>query len=214
MAEDPALREQTVQYSIGQLALAEEIGANCCVNISGSRGTVWDGYHPANYSTETFELVVEQSRRIIDAVKPEHTVYSLEPMPWMVPDGPDSYLKLIRAIDRKAFGVHMDFTNMINSLDRYLHSAELIEECFEKLGSMIRSVHIKDCLLVDTVLPFSVQEVPVGKGSIDLKRVLQLVEGLGEDTTAYTEHLDSHEMYVYSTKYLRELSAACGVKIK
>ena len=32
-----------------------------------------------------------------------------------MPDGPDPYVKLVRAVDRKAFGVHMDVCNVINS---------------------------------------------------------------------------------------------------
>ena len=29
-------------------------------------------------------------------MKPQNTCYSLEPMPWMVPDSPDAYLTLIK----------------------------------------------------------------------------------------------------------------------
>lgn len=214
MCADEKQREETLMYSVRQLELAEEVGAGCCVNVSGSRGPCWDGFHPDNYSRETFDLIVEQSRRIIDAVKPVRTAYTLEPMPWMLPDGPDSCLELMKAVDRPVFAVHLDFTNMINSLERYMHADRLIDECFDKLGPYIRSVHIKDCVLSDEILPFSISEVPVGKGIMDLARVLRRCEELGEDTTVYTEHLMKHEDYVYSTAYLRELGRACGVGIK
>jgi hypothetical protein len=36
----------------------------------------------------------------IDAVKPRRTFYTLEAMPWIFSDTPDSYLELMRAIDR------------------------------------------------------------------------------------------------------------------
>ena len=53
-------------------------------------------------------------------------------MPWMIPDSPDIYLKLIEIL-RKAFGVHLDFINMITSPLAFLKSDEFIEECFTKL---------------------------------------------------------------------------------
>lgn len=213
MAKDPAEQEAVMQYSIRQLELAEKIGANCCVNISGSTVPNWDGYGPENYSRETYEKIIEQSRRIIDAVKPQKTCYSLEPMPWMVPDSPDSYLQLMKDIDRKGFGVHLDYCNMINGMDRYHRSTAFIEECFEKLAPYICSVHMKDVILEDTLLPLVIEERPVGQGAIDLGRVLQLCEKLGKDTTVFVEHLASHEEYAESIRYLRKIAPENGVTI-
>ncbi len=55
------------------LDLADRIGACCCVNIAGSRGTQWDGPHPDNFTTETFDMIVETVRDIIDSVEPKRT---------------------------------------------------------------------------------------------------------------------------------------------
>jgi hypothetical protein len=79
-------RKRAIELCQRKLALADAIGARCCVNISGSRGALWDGPHPHNYSTETFEMIVETTRSILDAVRPTRTFYTLEPMPWMLPD--------------------------------------------------------------------------------------------------------------------------------
>ena len=214
MDRDPEKQKEYLEYSVRQLELAEYVGARCCVNISGSRSDVWDGFHPDNYTKETREFVIARTRAIIDAVRPQRTCYCLEPMPWMTPDSPDDYLDLIRETGRNAFRVHLDFTNMINSLQRYLHSGNLICECFEKLGPLICSIHVKDCLLDNTALPFSVLEVPVGKGSLDLKKVLHLAEGLDRDIPLFTEHLGNHEDYVYSTNYLRALAQKENITIK
>ena len=40
---DPDQRENAIRYAIGQLELAERIGARCCVNILGARGPSWEG---------------------------------------------------------------------------------------------------------------------------------------------------------------------------
>ena len=38
-------------------------------------------------------------QKIIDEASPSHTRYSLEPMPWMLPDSASSSLDLVQAID-------------------------------------------------------------------------------------------------------------------
>ncbi len=67
-------------------------------------------------------------------------------MPWSLPDGPDSYVKLIHAVDRKAFGVHLDVCNVINTPDRFYRNSEVISECFQKLRPWIFLVTRKTSL--------------------------------------------------------------------
>lgn len=214
MAADHEERKAHLDFSVGQLALAEEVGARCCVNISGAAGEVWDGCYPGNYSEETRNTVIEQTRYIIDAVKPRHTSYSLEPMPWMLPDSPDDYLSLIREVDRKEFGVHLDFCNMISSPARYLKAEAFIRECFEKLSPYIRSIHIKDCAVDQHALPFSVLEKRVGEGTLPLYLVLKLANELDSDMPLFTEHLERHEDYAYSAGYLQALARDHGLRFK
>ena len=144
---DDAEREAALERCRTQLALADRVGANCCVNISGSRGPKWDGPHPDNLIDDTFDLIVESVRSIIDDVKPTRAFYTLETMPWAYPDGPDSYLRLIKAIDRVQFAVHLDPVNIINSPERYFRSGDLICDCFAKLGAYMKSCHAKDISL-------------------------------------------------------------------
>ena len=81
---DPARAAEAMDYAMGQLALADEAGIPCCVNIAGAA------------SEETYARIVESIRAILDKVKPKQAFYCLEPMPWMVPDSPDAYLTLIK----------------------------------------------------------------------------------------------------------------------
>ncbi|MBQ3080281.1 MAG: sugar phosphate isomerase/epimerase, partial [Clostridia bacterium] len=99
-SSDEDVRKNAYDWSVRQLALAEEVGANCCVNISGAFGSVWDGYYCENLTEKAYEKVVSLAQRIIDEVKPVKTSFTLEPMPWMYPDSPETYLKLIKDIDR------------------------------------------------------------------------------------------------------------------
>ena len=202
---DRAEGEKHTEYAIRQLELAEEVGANCCVNIAGSWGSVWDGYHADQGTKVFYDAVVENTRRIIDAVKPQKTCFSLEPMPWMTPESPEEYLRLIGDVDREGFRVHLDFANMINGLDRYRASDAFIRRCFELLGPYIRSIHAKDLLIDDQILPICIKEVPPGEGSIDLKLALQLAMALPGDIPVFVEHLDSHEAYLKASAYMHAL---------
>ena len=112
LSEIPEQRQAALEKCKGQLRLAEELGARCCVNIAGAfRGARWDGFHRANYTQEAFEATVRLIQEIIDSVKPQKTYYCMEAMQWMIPDTPQQYLDLLRAVDREAFAVHIDITN-------------------------------------------------------------------------------------------------------
>ena len=214
MSIDPKERETNLDWNIRQLELAETVGANCCVNISGSFAEYWDGYHPDLDTKETWDLVVSNTQRIIDAVKPTHTAYSLEPMPWMVPESPEQYLQLMKDVDRPAFKVHLDYCNMLNSIERYRHASEFITHCFELLGPHIVSIHAKDALIVQGGLPIVINEVIPGAGSLDLSLVTKLAHGLGDDIPVFVEHLDTHEQYMQAANVMREAAKKAGVPVK
>lgn len=64
---DPAKRSANVQANCDALALAEEVGARCCVNIAGSfHPSNWAGPHTNNLATEAFALTVQNVRQIVE----------------------------------------------------------------------------------------------------------------------------------------------------
>ena len=69
-------------------------------------------------------------------------------MPWTLPDSADSYLELLRAIDRPRVRASTSTpSTSINSPAKFYDNAGLLRECFAKLGPHIRSVHAKDIVL-------------------------------------------------------------------
>lgn len=199
-----------IRFAEEQLAFADEIGACCCVNIAGAAGQVWDGYYPENYADETYARIVDVTREIIDAAKPERTFFTLEPMYWMHPDSPDDYLKLIKDIDRPAFGVHLDYANMITGIPRYHNCEAFLEECFCKLGPYIRSIHAKDVILKPQP-PVCIQEVMPGTGRIDFGQVFRLADRLNEEIPVFTEHLPDIEAYGKAIAYMQEVQRREGI---
>ncbi|NLX69956.1 MAG: sugar phosphate isomerase/epimerase [Clostridiales bacterium] len=213
VSKDEEERKKALEYCKKQLDLADRIGARCCVNIAGSRGEIWDGFYRDNYSEDTYALIVDSVREIIDDVKPKNTFYTLEPMPWMYPDSPDSYLRLIKDIDRKEFGVHLDFVNMINSPQKYLFNDKFIKECFDKLGPYIKSIHAKDVIMENRFTTI-IREVAPGKGTIDYAVFLRLVEDLDPDMPVLIEHLDTQEEYIEAFDYIKTVADRNNIKIK
>ncbi len=120
MEEDDAQRKKNVQANKEALALADEIGALCAVNITGSLSDQgWDAPDPANLSQEAFEICVMNARDILRAVKPKRAYFTYEMMPWAIPDCIEAYLALIDSVDNPMFGVHLDVANMVNSVRNY-----------------------------------------------------------------------------------------------
>ena len=204
-----AVRKEAVKKNIEALHLADEIGASCCVNISGARGEIWDGPYAGNYAKETFDLIVETVRYIIDQAGPVNTFYTLEPMPYMLPDTPDSYLELIKAVNRKQFAAHLDPVNMISSPQRYFNNAVFLKECFTKLGPYIKSIHAKDMTILPK-LTVHIEERRPGLGSLDYAVFLQEAVKL-KDVPLMLEHLEKQEDYKLAADYIREVGKKKGI---
>jgi sugar phosphate isomerase/epimerase len=202
-------RKEAIKKCKDALALADQIGAGCCVNISGSRGDQWDGPDPENISPDTFDMIVQVTREIIDEVKPVRTFYTLETMPWALPDSPDSYLELIKAIDRKQLAVHLDPVNMINSPRRYYNNGAFIKECFDKLGPFIKNCHAKDIRLA-TNLTVHLDEVLLGTGGLDYKVFLTELSKL-INVPLMLEHLKTREEYTQAAANVRSIAKSIGV---
>lgn len=206
-------RRSAIRYCQEQLELADRIGARCCVNISGSRGSQWDGPHPDNLTRDTFDLIVETVREIIDAVKPKRTWYTLETMPWTYPDSADSYLKLIKAIDRKEFAVHFDPVNLVSSPQLFYDTGALISDFLERLGPYIRSCHAKDIALSER-LTVHLDEVRPGMGGLDYRTLFRGLDKLDPDMPLMLEHLKTQEEYSLAAGYIRSVAREEGVVIR
>ena len=79
----------------------------------------------------------------------------------MYPDSPDSYLELIKAIDRPAFAVHLDPVNIICSPQLFYSNGAFLRECFTKLGPYIKGCHAKDIALGETLTVHLTEVRPV-----------------------------------------------------
>ncbi len=208
---DPEKRAKNLRYVAERLALAEAVGARCCPDIAGSYNpTVWYGPNPKNLSQEFFDATVENCRRVIDEVKPKRTKFTIEMMGWSLPDGPDAYLKLLRAVDRSGFAVHMDVCNGINSPAKFYRSGEFISECFRELGPWIASCHAKDLQWIPEMNVHFVEVAP-GRGEVDYRAYLSELSRLPVDAPLMLEHLKTAEEYDEGKRYIRKVGGELGL---
>lgn len=205
---DTSRRKENLSYVIERLALAEAVGARNCVNIAGSfNPKQWDGPDARNLSKEFFDATVENCRKVLDAVKPRRTKFTIEMMGWSLPDSADAYLKLYKAVARPGFGVHVDICNIINSPDRFYRNAEIINEVFRKLGQWICSCHAKD--LQGKNVHF-IETVP-GRGGIDYRAYLANVAALPSEAPLMLEHLNTPAEYEEGKQHIMKLAREMNI---
>ena len=94
------------------------------------------GHHPDNFTDTAFDAVVQWVRRILEAVKPRRTKLTLEMSPWTLLDGPETYLRLLEAVNHPGLAVHLDPANAVRDPRTYYSTTELLNRCFDLLGPM------------------------------------------------------------------------------
>jgi sugar phosphate isomerase/epimerase len=207
---DKSRREENIQYAIRRLRTADRVGAGCCVNISGSRSSYWDGPHPDNLSEETFREVVAITQRIINEAEPKHTYYTLEPMPWMLPYDVESLQRLIMAVDRPRFAVHADMCNLVNAFAKVYCTGEMTKAFFGAFGHLICSVHAKDTVLCEDKLTLHIDEAIPGRGVFDYDTLLSECHKL-MDVPVMAEHLQTAQEYDEAASFLMGKAEALGI---
>ena len=211
LPRDGARREASFGWVAEQLAVADEIGARCCVTFGGTVDDVgsWTP-HPDNLTPAMFDRIVEVVRRLLDTVRPKRTKLALEMMGSVYPDSADSYLDLIRAVDRPGFAVHLDPVNIILSREQYFHNADLIRECFRKLGPWIASCHAKD-VVWRAERGFHFAETIPGTGVLDFHTYLTELGRLSPDIPLLLEHLRSPAEYRQGYEHLQAVAGELGL---
>ena len=200
---DPARAKAARERCLEQFRLAEYVQADCCVNVSGAAGDKWFYCYRENFDPALYQKNVEFVQHLCDTVNPQHTVYALDPMQWMLPWSPQQYQQFLWDVDRKGCGVHMDVWNFVRDPYTYTHQEELMDQAFSLLGKSIASCHLKDIVLREgtTVM---IQETLLGTGGGKLGCYLDHLSRLPEDTPLLLEHLNTFQEYNTAMNFLRE----------
>jgi len=197
------------------LALAEEIGASCALDILGSycHGNGNSCHTALNFGEEAFEEAVEMARYFLDTVKPKTAFFAYEMFPFDITDSAENIERLVRAVDRRQFGVHLDLVNLVNCPRAYFTSGDIARDCIRRFGDKIVSCHVKDIKMKEPSISVILEEVIMGTGNIDLKAYMRQIEGLSRPIPFMMEHLKSEEEYDIAAARIRDTGKELGINL-
>jgi sugar phosphate isomerase/epimerase len=210
---DPRERAANRRIMAETLALADELGARCAVNIFGSycHGNGNSCHAAANFSEDAFAEAVTMARDFIDAVKPKTAFFAYEAFAFNLVDSPEMIARLVKAVDRKQFGVHLDLANLIGSPRAYWNSGAILRECIRLFGDRIVSAHVKDIRMREPALSVMLEETVPGRGMLDIAAFIRELHALPQAVPFMMEHLKSEAEYDEAAAYIRKLARAEGI---
>jgi sugar phosphate isomerase/epimerase len=192
---DQILRQKNIDEICRRLEYADEMGARCCVIHGGSVETDgWGDANPLNMSEKSISETVAIIQGVIDSVKPQTTKLVMETESYLLPDSPEIYARLIEAIDRPGFAVHLDPVNIIASPRRYYNNAQFIKRCFALLGPWIVSCHAKDLNMPPKHATVKIDETFIGDGVLEYDTYLKEIDKLNPPPTLMIEHLNENQL--------------------
>jgi sugar phosphate isomerase/epimerase len=203
------------ERQVEALALAEELGALCSLNIFGSycHGNGNSQHKALNFTEEAFDDAVDMARYFIDTVKPKTAFFAYEIFPFDIIDTPESIERLIKAVDRRQFGAHLDLVNLINSPRAYFSSGDIARECVRRFGDRIISCHVKDIAMKEPSISVILEEVVSGTGNLDLKTFMRQIEGLSRPVPFMMEHLRDEAEYDIAAANIRTTGKELGINL-
>ncbi|MEK6797037.1 MAG: sugar phosphate isomerase/epimerase [Spirochaetota bacterium] len=212
---DTAARDRNRDTMTDALRLADELGAQCAVNIFGSycRGNGNSRHVGMNFSDDAFDEAVSMARSFIDAVRPRRASFCYEMFPFDITDSPENIERLIEAVDRPLFGVHLDLVNLINCPRAYFRSGDIIRDCVRRFGGRIVSAHAKDIRMKEPSISVILEEVMAGTGGLDIAAYLHALSELPHDVPLMLEHLASEAEYDTAAAHYRSVAMQEGISL-
>ena len=208
---NPVLRQKNIDEICRRLEYADEMGVRCCVMHGGSVETGdWGNANPLNMSEKSFYETVTAIQSILDRTQPTTTKLVIETESYLLPDGPEIYARLIEAVDRPGFAVHLDPVNMIASPRQFYYNTQFIKQCFTMLGPWIVSCHAKDLNMPAKHATVQINETFIGDGMLNFATYLTEIEKLNPAPTLMIEHLDEQQLH-QGLEFIFAQAAAIGI---
>ncbi len=201
---DEDVRKANREAVVEALAVADEVGAVCAIDTVGSYARESLNHHnPRNFSEDAFDAAVEMARYFLDTVQPSKSYFTYEVLAMHIVDDPEVVERLVQAVDRDRFGVHLDLVNLISCPRKYWDNGALMEECVRRFGPHIVAAHAKDVYMEDNCDTVRISEVRPGLGNIDYQTYLRCLDELPQTVTLMLEHLSTEEEYRAAHEYIR-----------
>lgn len=215
MDTDEDTRKSNREKQVQAFYLGDKLGAKVCTNIFGSycHGSGSSVHLAKNFSEDAFADAVDLARYLIDTVQPKNTSFAYEIYPFDITYSIDNMERLVKAVDRKKFGIHFDHVNLICDCHTYFNNAAVAKEMLKRLGHKIVCGHVKDILLKEPSISVILEEVVAGRGNIDYHAFLGGVHKLPHEVPMMMEHLKCEEDYDIAYAHIKSQLEMIGIII-
>lgn len=212
---EPETKRSNIAGMLEAYRLAEELGARCVVGLTGSycHGSVPGSHSARNFSREAFYEAVDMARYFIDSVKPKNTYFTYEIFQFGIVDSIEMIERLLKAVDRRQFGIHLDLANLINSPRAYWSSGDIVRECIKRFGDRIVAAHAKDVIMKEPSITVILEEVLIGQGMLDIAACIRELHELPQEVPYMMEHLKTEEDYDRAAAHIRKVALKEGIII-
>lgn len=205
---NPDIHRSAINEMAEGLAIADEMGALCCINVAGSRDANKSyAPHPDNFSRDTFDAVVQWIRDVLKLHSPKRTKLVIESCPWSPIDTPDAYEKLLKAVDHDGLAVHLDPVNFITDAHIFYDTTRMLNDCFDRFGDRIVSCHAKDMVQGDPKTVRFSESAP-GTGQLDYRTFLRRLNRVSPEMPLIIEHLATQNEYEGAAEFIREVASS------
>ncbi len=210
---DTATRERFLKRLAVCIETAEKLDCPMVGTISGSRDPHPYGInpHPDNWTLPTWRLLVSGVKQVLRDTSGSRVVLGMEAQVTTNLDSPKAHLRLMEDVGDERCAVNLDPVNMV-SFERYFHTTELIEECFDLLGEKIYGCHAKDSYVWPDKQTVQVQEVCPGRGVLDYETYLVRMSRMKWPRSIHPEHIPE-DQFPEADAYIRKVAARVGVSI-
>ena len=209
---DEKTRQNNLKYVAENIEAADRIGCRMVTMVTGSCDPeYYIAMHPDNWTRKTWKISLDSVRQLIRDTSGCTTSLGIEAVITTNIDCPASHKRLIEDIGDPRCKVCLDPTNMM-SFERYYHSTELLNECFDLLGEDIIGCHAKDTFILKNKMLAYITEIPPGQGVQDYETYLVRMSRMKWPRTLMLEHFNTED-YPPAKAFIEKTAAKVGVRI-
>lgn len=209
---DEKTRQNNLKYVAENIEAADRIGCRMITAVTGSCDPeYYIGMHPDNWTLKTWKITIDSIRQLLKDTSGCKTALGIEACVTTNQESPKAQRRLIDEVADPRCKICLDPTNMM-SFERYYHSTELLNECFDLLGEDILGCHAKDMFFDRKNMLIHILEVPAGNGVQDYETYLTRMSRMKWPRTLLLEHL-APEQYPPVKEFIEKTALKTGVKI-
>ncbi|MDP7232113.1 MAG: sugar phosphate isomerase/epimerase [SAR202 cluster bacterium] len=190
VSKDEKHRKSTIKFVKRMINFTSKLeGQNTYLRPGSLHSEPWKP-HPENYSSETFDRLIDSTKQICNVAESEGVLIAIEGGVACPVSSPQKVKDLIDAVGSKKLGLNMDPVNFIGSLEHAYNTTKLINEFYSLVPGRIFGCHAKDFTVIEDLLPhFEESIIDAPESLLDNEILLKGLESTNPKAHVLIEHL-------------------------